>query len=81
MWKRGEIAPYEQFLPLSTIFYHLLQDYHVKTGTKFLFRDKRSFEISDVEVTRVNCNEIVSKLILSLICTEGVIFRWVICRL
>ena len=37
------------------IFNYLLQDFHVKSGTKFLIRDKRSFEISDVEITRINC--------------------------
>ena len=49
LWKRGEIALY------STIFFHLLLDFHVKTGTKFLLRDKRLFEISKVEITRVDC--------------------------
>ena len=27
----GEIAPEEQFLPLSTIFYYLMLDFYVKT--------------------------------------------------
>ena len=30
-------------------------DFHVKTGTRFSLRDKRFFEISEVEITRVNC--------------------------
>ena len=30
----------------STIFCYLLLDIHVKTGTRFSFRDKRLFEIS-----------------------------------
>ena len=53
----GEIAPEEQFLPLSTIFYYLmLLDFYVKTGIRFSLRDKRLFEITEVEITRVNCN-------------------------
>ena len=44
LWKRGEI---------HNIFYMLL-DFHVKAGTRFSLRDKRLFEISEVEITRVN---------------------------
>ena len=55
LWKRGEIAPYEQFLLFSTIFCYLLLDIHVKTGTRLSLRDKRLFEISDLEITRVHC--------------------------
>ena len=29
LWKRGEIAPLEQFLLFSTIFFYLLLDFHV----------------------------------------------------
>ena len=29
LWKRGEIAPLEQFLLFSTIFFYLLSDFHV----------------------------------------------------
>ena len=54
-WERGEIAHYEQFLLLSTIFCYLLLDFHVKTGTRFSPRDKRLFEITEVEITRVDC--------------------------
>ena len=52
----GEIAPEEQFLPLSTIFYDLMLDFYVKTGIRFSLRDKRLFEITEVEITRVDCN-------------------------
>ena len=55
LWKRGKIAPQEQFLPLSTIFYYLLLDFYVKTGIRFSLRDKRVFEITEVEITRVDC--------------------------
>ena len=55
LWKRGEIAPQEQFLPLSTIFYYLMLDFYVKTGIRFSAQDKRLFEITEVEITRVNC--------------------------
>ena len=55
LWKMGEIAPEEQFLPLSTIFYYLILDFYVKTGIRFSLRDKRLFEIIEVEITRVDC--------------------------
>ena len=51
----GEIAPEEQFLPFSTIFYDLMLDFYVKTGIRFSLRDKRLFEITEVEITRVDC--------------------------
>ena len=51
----GEIAPEEQFLPLSTIFYYLMLDFYVKTGIRFFLRDKQLFEITEVEITRVDC--------------------------
>ena len=55
LWKMGEIAPGKQFLPLSTIFCYLLFDFYVKTGIRFSLRDKRLFEITEVEITRVDC--------------------------
>ena len=54
LWKRGKIAPQEQFLPLSTIFYYLMLDFYVITGVRFSLRDKRLFEITEVEITRVD---------------------------
>ena len=56
LWKGGEIAPGEQFLLFSTIFYNLILDFCVITGTRFFLRDKRLFEITEVEITRVDCN-------------------------
>ena len=53
--KRGEIAPEEQFLLLSTIFCYLMLDFYVKRGIRFSLRDKRLFEITEVEITRVDC--------------------------
>ena len=53
--KRGKIAPEEQFLPLSTIFYYLMLDFYLKTGIRFFLRDKRLFEITEAEITRVDC--------------------------
>ena len=47
---------YEQFLLFSTIFCYLLLDSHVKIGTIFSHRDNRLFEISEVEITRVDCS-------------------------
>ena len=55
LWKMGEIAPEEQFLPLSTIFLYLMLDFYVKTGIRFSLRDKRLLEITEVEITRVDC--------------------------
>ena len=55
LWKRGEIAPQEQFLLFSTIFCNLIFDFCVKTRTRFSLRDKRLFEITEVEITRVDC--------------------------
>ena len=54
LWKRGEIAPEEQFLLLSTIFCYLMLDFYVKTGVRISLRDKRLFEITEVEITRVD---------------------------
>ena len=51
----GEIAPEEQFHPLSTLFYYLMLNFYVKTGIRFSLRDKRLFEITEVEITRVDC--------------------------
>ena len=54
LWKMGEIAPGEKFLPLTTIFHYLTLDFYVKTGIRFSPRDKRLFEITEVEITRVD---------------------------
>ena len=51
----GEIAPEEQFLPLSTIFCYLMLDFYVNTGIRFSLRDQRLFEITEVEITRIDC--------------------------
>ena len=56
LWKREEIAPEEQFLLLSTIFCYLKLDFYVKIRIRFFIRDKRLFEITEVEITRVDCN-------------------------
>ena len=49
LWIRGEIAPQEQFLLLSTIFSYLTLDFYVKTRIRFSLRDKQLFEITEVE--------------------------------
>ena len=54
MWKRGEIAPEEQFLLLSTIFCYLMISFYVETWIRFSLRDKRLFELTEVEITRVD---------------------------
>ena len=43
------------FSPLSTIFCYMILDFDVKTGIRFSLRDKRLFEITEVEITRVDC--------------------------
>ena len=43
---------------ISPVFHnilYLLLDLLFYAGTRFLLRDKRLFEISEVEITRVNC--------------------------
>ena len=55
MEKRRNCSIGEQFVFFSTIFCYLLLDFNVKTGTRFSLRDKRLFEISEVEITKVHC--------------------------
>ena len=55
LWKRGEIAPEEQFFFLSTVFCYLMLDFCVKTRVGFSLRDNRLTEIIEVEITRVDC--------------------------
>ena len=62
LWKRGEIAPQEQFLLFSTIFCYLYLDCHIKTRTRISLRDKWYFEISEVEITRVDCTCVIKAL-------------------
>ena len=42
-----------KYCGISTIFCYLLLDFHVKTGTIFSLWDKRLFEISEAEISRV----------------------------
>ena len=49
-------------LLFSTIFCGLLVDLCVIIGTRFSVRDKQLFEISEVEITRVDCNSSVDML-------------------
>ena len=58
--ERGEIAPEEQFLLSSIMFCYLMLDFYVKTRIRFSLRDKRLFEITEVEITRVDCTSILS---------------------
>ena len=53
--KRVEIAP---------------EDFHVKTGTRFSLPDTRLFEISHVEITRVDCFSFLSSLVPFLASSE-----------
>ena len=53
--EKGEIAPEEQFLLLSTEFCYLILDFYGKTRIRFSLQDKRLFEITEVDITRVDC--------------------------
>ena len=55
--EKGGIAPEEQFLLLSTMFFYLMLDFFVKTRIRFSLRDKWLFEITEVELTRVDCTK------------------------
>ena len=55
-WKRGEIAP-NMLLPVGRSL--------CVSGTRFSIRDKRLFEISEVEITRVDCIRLTSYTSLS----------------
>ena len=55
--EKGKNCSQEQFFPLSTIFYYLMLHFYVKTGIRFSLRDKQLFEITEVEITRVDCIE------------------------
>ena len=58
LWKRGEIA-LGAISPLSTIFCHLLLDFHVKTGTGLSPREKQLFQINEAEIKNVDCKYIL----------------------
>ena len=77
LWKRGEIAPEEQFLLLSTIFSYLMLDFYVKTRIRFSFRDKRLFEITEVEIRRVDCS--LFDLTAKSLVTNSVVISRVLC--
>ena len=80
LWKRGEIAPEEQFLLLSTILCYLILDFYVKTRIRFSLRDKRLLKITEVEITRVDCkiNWSVRKIVLPRIIQTSKIFHCLI---
>ena len=66
LWKRREIAPEEQFLLITTIFCYLMLDFYVKTRIRFSLRDKRLFEITEVEITEVEITRVDCSCILVL---------------
>ena len=67
LWKTEEIAS-EQFLLLSIIFCYLMLDFCVKTRIRFSLRDKRLFDMTEVEITRVDCINFLLLLTFSIIC-------------
>ena len=46
-------------------------DFHVQEGTRISLRDKRLYEINEVEITRVNCN------IIDMLSVQGL--SWLLC--
>ena len=52
--KEEKLLPEEQFLLFSTIICYLSLDFDVKTGTRLSLRDKRLFEIREVEIAGVD---------------------------
>ena len=76
MWKRGEIAPEEQFLLQSTIFCYLMLDFCFETRVRFSLRDKRLFEITEVEIMRVDCTMLLNLFLVSnLKANEKLVYR------
>ena len=55
--EKGRNCSDEKFLLLSTIFSYLILDFYVKTRIRFSLRDKRLFEITEVKITRVDCDK------------------------
>ena len=66
LWKRVKIAPQEQFLLLSTLFCYLMLDFYVKIRIRFSLRDTPLFEITEVEITRVDCLQSISCTVIAL---------------
>ena len=59
------------FLLFSTILCYLLLDFHVKTGSRISLREKRLFEISESEITSVDC---ISSLYVLMDARSGAFF-------
>ena len=53
-WKREKLLLKSNFSSYPQYFY-LLLSFYVRTGTRISLRDKRLFEITEVEITRVDC--------------------------
>ena len=53
--EKGRNCSWEQFLPFSTVFCNLILDLCVKTRIRFSLRDKQIFEITEAEITRLDC--------------------------
>ena len=52
---------------LPQVLCYLLLDFYVKTWTRISFRDKRLFETSEAEITRVDCIVIIASWIFALL--------------
>ena len=58
--EKGRNCSSEAISPLIHNFSYLMLDFCVKTRRSFSLRNKRLFEITEVEITRVDCNLILS---------------------
>ena len=58
LWKEEKLllSSLGAISPLFHNIFYLLSDFHVSAGTRFSLRDKRLFEISEFEITRVKCS-------------------------
>ena len=56
MYVENIVEKEEQFLLLSTTFSYLMLNFYVRTRIRFSLQDRQLFEITKVEITRVDCN-------------------------
>ena len=72
-WQKN--APEEQYLLLTILFCYLEFNFFVNTRTRFSLRDKRLFEIIEVEITRVYKVKYKDDSVISIHEFNGVIFK------
>ena len=45
-------------IDIASLFHNIVLDFHVEKGTRFSLRDKWLCEVSEVEITRIDCTYI-----------------------